>query len=94
MMLADAGFQEIEIAPMGGYFRFLGMWLSFIPKILSQSRRLPVRIILFPLELLSLGCFSFLAPLCLNPLDRIDGKKEFTLCYRCSAIKPLTQRPD
>jgi len=89
MMLEEAGFRDIEISPMGGYFRFLGMWLSFIPKILFQSRRLPARVILFPFELLSLGCFSFLAPLCLNPLDRLDRKKEFTLCYRCSAVKPL-----
>ena len=88
MMMEKAGFEKIDINPMGGYFRFMGMWMSFIPKILFQPRSLPVRIILFPLELLSLGLFSFLAPLCCYYLDRLDRKKEFTLCYKCSALKP------
>lgn len=90
MMLKKAGFMNVEISPMGGYFRFMGMWLSFIPKILFQPRVLPVRILLFPLEILSLGLFSFLLPLCCFYLDRLDHKKEFTLCYKCSASKPST----
>ncbi|MFH1966012.1 MAG: class I SAM-dependent methyltransferase [Acidobacteriota bacterium] len=88
MMMGKAGFGNIEITPMGGYFRFMGMWLSFIPKILFQTRSIPARIILFPLELLSLGLFCFLTPLCCYYLDRFDRKKEFTLCYKCSAVKP------
>lgn len=88
MMMEQAGFKNIEISPMGGYFRFMGMWLSFVPKIVFQPRSIPVRIILFPLELLSLGLFSFLMPFCCYYLDRLDKKKEFTLCYKCSAIKP------
>lgn len=88
MMMEDAGFKETDIAPMGGYFRYMGMWLSFVPKIVFQQRSLPVRILLFPLEIISLGVFSFLTPLCCYYLDRFDKKKEFTLCYKCSAIKP------
>ncbi len=90
MMLNKAGFMDVEISPMGGYFRFMGMWLSFIPKILFQPRGLPLRIVLFPLEILSLGLFSFLVPLCCFYLDGLDRKKEFTLCYKCSASKPFT----
>lgn len=88
MMMEEAGFEKISIEPMGGYFRFLGMWLSFIPKIIFQPRALPSRIILFPLEIISLGVFSFLLPLCCFYLDRIDRKQEFTLCYKCKAVKP------
>ena len=88
MMLEEAGFADIRIEPMGGYFRYMGMWLSFVPKIIFQTRSLPARILFFPLEILSLGVFSFLCPLVCNLLDGLDRKKEFTLCYRCSATKP------
>ncbi len=87
MMMEKAGFTDIDIAPMGGYFRYMGMWLSFVPKILFQPRSLPVRILLFPLEILSLALFSFLCPLVCNLMDGLDRKKEFTLCYKCSATK-------
>lgn len=88
MMMGKAGFTDINIAPMGGYFRYIGMWLSFVPKILFLPRSLPARILLFPLEILSLGVFSFLLPLFCNCVDGLDRKKEFTLCYKCSATKP------
>ena len=88
MMLEDAGFEQIEISPMGGYFIFLGMWLSFIPKIVFLPLPRTLRVILFPLELVSLGIFSFLIPLACFYLDRLDRQKEFTLCYRCRAVKP------
>jgi len=45
-------------------------------------------VLLFPLELLSLGIFSFLMPICCYYLDRLDSSREFTLCYKCTAVKP------
>jgi hypothetical protein len=44
-------------------------------------------VVLFPLELLSLFVFCFLAPLVCYYFDFLDKDKEFTLCYKCVATK-------
>ncbi len=87
-LLAQAGFEVRKLEPQGGYFHYLGHRLTYIPKILFQDRKGPTRWLLFPLELASLACFCFLAPLMCHALDRLDTKREFTLGYRCVAVKP------
>ncbi|MEE8584032.1 MAG: class I SAM-dependent methyltransferase [Acidobacteriota bacterium] len=87
MMLEKAGFEEIRIDPMGGYFHYLGQRFTYIPKILFQQRRGLGRLLLSPFELLSLGACCFALPICCYYLDRLDRKKEFTLIYRCLAAK-------
>ncbi|HSR69739.1 MAG TPA: methyltransferase domain-containing protein [Acidobacteriota bacterium] len=86
-MMERAGFQGVEIEPMGGYFHYLGQRFTYIPKILFQHRRGLPRVLLSPLELLSLGLFCFLVPVLCSYLDVLDRKKEFTLLYRCRASK-------
>ena len=89
-VLESVGFSEVEVEPMGGYFHYLGHRLTYIPKILFQERALPVRILFFPLELISLVSFCLVGPIACYYLDGLDKKKEFTLCYRCRALKPGT----
>lgn len=87
-LLESAGFRAIQVEPLGGYFHYLGQRLTYVPKILFQDRRGAVRVLLFPVELLVLFLFCFLSPLLCYYLDRFDRKREFTLGYRCSAVKP------
>lgn len=86
-LFCQAGFQIETIEAMGGYFHYLGHRLTYIPKILFQHRSGWKRILLLPLEAASLGLFCFLSPLACYYLDRLDRKKEFTLCYRCRVRK-------
>ena len=86
-LLESAGFKQIEIEPMGGYFYYLGQRLTYVPKVLFRDRRGAIRVLFFPLELISLGLFSFVLPLLCYYLDPLDAKREFTLGYRCLAVK-------
>ena len=86
-LIEEAGFREVEIQPLGGYFHYLGHRLTYIPKILFASRAGLSRILLFPIEILSLGLFCFLFPILCYYLDSLDRKKEFTLVYRVEAVK-------
>jgi SAM-dependent methyltransferase len=87
-ILGAAGFSAIEIEPMGGFFHYLGHRLTYVPKVLFEPRRGPSRLLLFPIELLVLGSCCLLGPLACYYLDRLDRKREFTLCYRVRAEKP------
>ena len=86
-MLESVGFREISIEPVGGYFYYLGQRLTYIPKILFQEQQGATRVLLFPLELISLLSFCLLGPVICYYLDGLDRKKEFTLCYKCLAVK-------
>ncbi|UCF37265.1 MAG: class I SAM-dependent methyltransferase [Acidobacteriota bacterium] len=86
-MFREAGFEQFEIEPIGGYFDYLGNRLTFIPKVVFPSLHPILRVLLFPVELLCLVFFCFLLPVLCHALDRFDKKKEFTLCYRCRAQK-------
>ncbi len=86
-LLERAGFQDVYIQPLGGYFQYLGHRLTYIPKILFTDRAGFPRVALLPLELLSLFVFCFLTPILCFYLDRLDRKQEFTLGYRCVALK-------
>lgn len=86
-LLRDAGLDVLEVSPIGGYFHYLGHRLTYIPKVLFSSRRGPLRVLLFPFELLSLVIFCGLTPLLCYYLDALDRTREFTLGYRCQAVK-------
>ncbi|MBI4446490.1 MAG: methyltransferase domain-containing protein [Acidobacteria bacterium] len=90
LLLEQAGFQVRLIEPIGGYFHYLGHRLTYIPKIVFEPRKVPVRFFLFPIELATLALCCFLAPMVCYYMDRLDQKKEFTLGYRCVAQKPFT----
>jgi SAM-dependent methyltransferase len=87
LLLDHAGFSKYQIEPFGGYFHYLGHRLTFIPKVLFQERRGILRVALFPVELATLFFCCFVIPLLCFYLDRLDEKKEFTLCYRVLASK-------
>ena len=86
-LLKGAGFREIKIEPLGGYFHYLGQRLTYIPKVLFEGRPGLQRALFSPLELVSLALFCFFSPMICYYLDGLDRKKEFTLGYRCLAVK-------
>ena len=73
--LENAGFTEIEIHPVGGYFRLLARrllnGLQFFPPLLL----LPAALLLVPPALL------------LPLLDFLDRDRNFTLGYVCTASR-------
>ncbi len=87
MLLTRAGFGDVEIGRLGGYFHYLGHRLSYLPKIVFAPQKGVARVLLFPLELLSLGLFCFVVPIVCYYLDGLDRSGDFTLCYRVKAVK-------
>ena len=87
ILLKSAGFRDIVIEPLGGYFYYLGNRLTYIPKVLFQDLSGLTRCIFFPLELLTLLAFCLLGPVICYYLDPLDRKNEFTLSYKCLAVK-------
>lgn len=77
-LLSRAGFEQVEIRPVGGYFRLLSRrllnGLQFMPKVLA------------PLYAVLVAPAALVAPL-LEPLDR---QQTFTLGHICTARKPLS----
>lgn len=86
-LLQDAGFEQIRITPMGGFFHYLGNRLTFVPKILFARRRGWRRLALLPFELLTVALFGGVFPILCYYLDRLDRRREFTLGYSCRARK-------
>jgi SAM-dependent methyltransferase len=86
-LFEKAGFRHVEIASLGGYFHYLGHRLSFVPKVVFPGLPAALRIPLLPLEVIVLALFCFLFPLVCFYLDPLDRNREFTLCYRCLAVK-------
>jgi SAM-dependent methyltransferase len=75
-LLRQAGFERIEIRPVGGFFRLL-------------SRRLFNALQFFPGPLMILAAIFFVAPALVLPmLDPLDRRQNFTLGYICFAHKP------
>jgi SAM-dependent methyltransferase len=74
-LLRQAGFDQIEIRPVGGFFRLL-------------SRRLFNALQFFPSPLMILAAFFFVPPALVLPLlDPLDHRQNFTLGYICFARK-------
>lgn len=74
-LLERAGFHDIQVEPVGGFFRLL-------------SRRLLNALQFFPGPLALVAAIFFAPPALLLPLlDPLDKKKNFTLGYLCSARK-------
>jgi SAM-dependent methyltransferase len=74
-LLSSAGFEEISIKPVGGFFRLL-------------SRRMFNALQFFPGPLIVIGAIFFVpAALALPLLDPLDRQRNFTLGYICTAVK-------
>jgi len=74
-LLDQAGFESVEIRPVGGYFRLLSR------RLLNGLQFFPG--ILFPLAALFLAPPALAAPW----FDRLDRRRDFTLGYLCTAYK-------
>lgn len=74
-LLTTAGFRDVEIRPVGGFFRLLGRrllnGLQFFPGLL----KVPAAVLLAPPALL------------LPLLEPLDQRRNFTLGYICTASK-------
>jgi SAM-dependent methyltransferase len=81
-LLQSAGFAEISITPACGYFGYLANRVTVAPKILFwQIKSKWVRMLLFPLEILSYFFFVIFFPAILNAIDFLDKKQDYTLNY-------------
>lgn len=75
-LLRDAGFGDLKIQPVGGFFRLL-------------SRRLLNALQFFPGPFMLVAAVFFAPPALLLPLfEPLDRRQNFTLGYICSARKP------
>ena len=79
-LLEQAGFAEISIQPVGGYFRLLARRLLNGLQFFTGG----LRWMAFPLAALFLVPPALLLPL----LDFLDKERNFTLGYICTATKP------
>ena len=76
-LLRTAGFTEMDIQPVGGFFRLL-------------SRRLMNALQFFPGPLMILAAIFFVPPALVLPLlEPLDKRRNFTLGYICSARKSV-----
>ena len=87
LLFLEAGFRDPTIEAQGGYFHYLGHRLTYVPKVLFAGRSGLARVLLFPLEVLSLAMFCLCLPVVCYYFDRLDSKREFTLGYQCMAVK-------
>ena len=87
-LLEEAGFGEIEIEPLCGYFVFVAQQLKALP---SYFARLPLywRLPLLPIEVLAISLFRIAVPLLGAALDPIDRSRDATIGYVCTARKPV-----
>ena len=74
-LLVEAGFHDVSIRPVGGFFRML-------------SRRMLYALQFFPGPSIFIGAIFFVPPALLLPLlEPLDRSQNFTLGYICSARK-------
>lgn len=87
-LLEKVGFKVLSIIPSCGYFGYLANRLTVFPKALFWHVRTPwLRIVMFPLELLSYFFFVLVFPLLLNAMDFLDRRRDYTLNYFVRALK-------
>ena len=87
-LLGKAGFEIKSTTSSCGYFGYLANRLTVFPKTLFwQIKKKILRVILFPLEMLSYVIFVLIFPLILNRIDFLDRKQDYTLNYMVRAEK-------
>jgi len=89
-LLAErAGFREVEVEVLGGYFAFMGDRLPAFHRYLFPRRRaLAWRILTLPLSLLSRPFFTLLLPWICGHLDALDTKRTYANGYGLRARRP------
>lgn len=91
-LLRRLGFEIKGLEARGGVFWFLGgLSRKLVPYLLEQHAGSRLRLtVLAPIGLLLAPFTSYLFPLVLYELDRLDQQRDFTLGYAATAIKPIT----
>ena len=89
-LLAErAGFRDVEVEALGGYFAFMGDRLPAFHRYLFSNRRgLHWRILTLPLSLLSRPFFTLFLPWLCGRLDGLDRKRSYANGYGMSARIP------
>jgi SAM-dependent methyltransferase len=89
MMAEEAGFGEIVVEPLGGYFAFMGdRFPAFHRYLFPKRRALPWRVLSLPLALVSKPLFAWLLPRLCGLLDPLDRKRTWTSNYGLRARAP------
>jgi len=86
---AETGFVNIKVEPNGGFFLFFGQECQRVTRILFRGRswRSPLRYLLLPFEVISMGLFTILAPLLCYFLDFVFPTADCTIGYHVVAEK-------
>lgn len=94
MLFERAGFEVLEIRPLGGFFYYLANRIQMLPIMLfPPTRQKPLDLLLLPLKLAATGLFGVLIPMMLMPLDQLDPAKNTTLTYACWCRKAEARAP-
>jgi SAM-dependent methyltransferase len=89
MLAEEAGFREVEVEVLGGYFAFMGDRLPAFHRYLFSNRRAMVwRVLTLPLSLPSRPFFTLLLPWVCARLDRLDDKRTYANGYGLRARMP------
>lgn len=85
----QAGLEPLSIAPMGGFFWYLGHRVSLSYRYLFPAKSGTLRKLLdAPIRHPSRLFLRFIVPYACYYLDRLDKEKSFTLNYGCVLRKP------
>jgi len=80
-LLSVAGFTQVEIEPLGGFFQLVGRYSFYFLKFWNTGLRVVLLPLLAPL-------FGLVIPLLCYYLDPLDRTGQYTLAYVCKAQKP------
>jgi SAM-dependent methyltransferase len=88
-LLEEAGFEVESIARRGGYFWVLNKQFRSVHEYLFPPlRRRWVKVLRYPIKVLSVVVFELCTPLLLYKLDRLDTSRHYTVGYLGVARKP------
>ncbi|HNW93187.1 MAG TPA: class I SAM-dependent methyltransferase [bacterium] len=86
-LLREAGYTDIEIRPLGGYFVYLGQRLQQVPFVIMAGRTGAAKLPAMLLALALLPLCSFILPPLGILFDRLDREQKTTLNYAVLARK-------
>lgn len=88
-LAAKAGLEVLKVEARGGFFWFLSVMLMFLyDRLFPDTRALWLKIMLSPLQCVAAVCFMLVIPLSFFCLDRLDTRRDITLGYAMTAVKP------
>lgn len=87
-LFRTAGFKDIEIVPLGGFFKHLAVAFQHMPTVIFSRQNDPlVHILLLPLKAVVYFLCCIIVPVILNPLDILDKHKDTVTNYACRCVK-------